>query len=333
MDLSACPGCYRANGPVDGIEVALPPQLAGCELRLPSAPESRARAVRATLGMLDLAPEPITFPLVAGIYRAALAEVDFSLFLTGRTGVFKTALAALAQQHFGARICPGALPGNFSSTGNALELLAFHAKDALFVVDDLAPAGRTRDCKLQAVAERLFRAAGNGQGRSRMGGDGCLQPQRAPRGLVLGTGEEIPAGQSIRARMLILEVAPGDVRIDVLTACQHAASAGLFATTMGGFVRWIAGDYEMIQARLRERAAELRAQLQTGASHVRTPGIIGELQAGFEVFTSFAVDAGAITATQRDDLVARCWQALRRVALQQGAYLQAADPACASSRC
>ena len=47
--------------------------------------------------------------------------------------VGKSALAALCQQHFGATMNGGSLPANFVSTGNALEWLAFYAKDALVV--------------------------------------------------------------------------------------------------------------------------------------------------------------------------------------------------------
>jgi hypothetical protein len=36
------------------------------------------------------------------------------------------------------------LPAAWSSTGNALEVLAFHAKDALLVIDDFAPGSGGR---------------------------------------------------------------------------------------------------------------------------------------------------------------------------------------------
>src|SRR5450759_3804440 len=150
--------------------------------------------------------ETAGLPLLAAVYRAPLGRVDLSLFLTGKTGVFKTALAALCQQHFGAAMDASRLPTNFASTAPALQWLAFHAKDALLVVDDFAPSGRNSDGQLQSVSERLFRAAGNQQGRSRMGGDGRLSAPMPPRGLVLATGEEVPQGQSIRARQLIVEV-------------------------------------------------------------------------------------------------------------------------------
>ena len=103
------------------------------------------RAVRASLHVLTSAPDRIGFPLLAAVYRAALGGVNFGVFLSGRSGVFKTALAGLCQQHFGAAMEASRLPANFASTGNALELLAFCAKDALLVVDDFAPSGGAGD--------------------------------------------------------------------------------------------------------------------------------------------------------------------------------------------
>ena len=80
-----------------------------------------------------MAPDRITFPLLAAVYRAPFSAPDFSVILAGKTGVFKTALAAICQQHFGAAMDAGCLPGNFASTANATEELAFYAKDILLV--------------------------------------------------------------------------------------------------------------------------------------------------------------------------------------------------------
>ena len=171
-------------------------------------------AVRASLGCLSVAPDRISLPLLAAVYRAALGNVDFSVFLAGQTGVFKTAMAALCQQHFGSSMDATNLPANFASTGNALEGIAFHAKDALLVVDDFAPTGTHRDSDLDRIAERLFRAAGNRQGRSRLSGNGRLSAPKPPRALVLATGEKVPPGRSIRARLLVVEVTSGEVDRD-----------------------------------------------------------------------------------------------------------------------
>ena len=53
------------------------------------------------------------------------------------------------------------------------------------MVDDFAPTGRHGDDGLESVAERLFRAVGNQQGRSRMVGNGRLQQSHPPRALLL----------------------------------------------------------------------------------------------------------------------------------------------------
>jgi hypothetical protein len=126
--------------------------------------EAQVSAVQASLRFLSLAPDRISIPLLAAVYRAPVGKVDFSLFLTGKTGVFKTAVAALCQQHFGVAMDASGLPANFASTAPALQWLAFQAKDALLVVDDFAPTGRNGDGQLQNVSERLFRATGNQQG-------------------------------------------------------------------------------------------------------------------------------------------------------------------------
>src|SRR6185436_13476176 len=112
-------------------------------------------------------------------------------------------LAALAQQHYGAGMDSRHLPASWSSTGNSLEGLAFAAADALLVVDDFAPGGTTADvARMHREADRLLRAQGNRSGRMRMRADATLRPPKPPRGIILSTGEDVPRGQSLRARLL-----------------------------------------------------------------------------------------------------------------------------------
>src|SRR5439155_23830899 len=152
-------------------------------------------------------PAAISFPLLAATYRAVLGDADFALHLSGETGAFKSEVAALHQQHFGPGMNRLHLPGSWSSTGNALETLAFHAKDALFVIDDFAPQGSSADvARYHAAADRVVRAAGNHAGRSRLDSTAKLREPKPPRALILSTGEDVPRGQSIRARLLILEL-------------------------------------------------------------------------------------------------------------------------------
>jgi len=172
----------------------------------------------------------VSFPLRTATCRAAFGDCDFSVHLAGETGAFKSELAALEQQHFGAGMDRLHLPAAWSSTGNALEMLAFHAKDALLVVDDFAPQGSAADVsRYYATAERLFRAAGNRAGRGRLDSSARLREPKPPRGLILSTGEEMPRGHSIRARLLLLELSKGAITANELTECQRDGASGRYA--------------------------------------------------------------------------------------------------------
>jgi hypothetical protein len=59
-----------------------------------------------------------------------------------------------------------------------------------------------------------------------MGGDGRLRTPAPPRALLLATGEEVPYGQSVRARQLIVEAGPGDVERASLSECHAVALRG-----------------------------------------------------------------------------------------------------------
>jgi hypothetical protein len=120
-------GAIGEAGPVRGVEVALPDALALMVLADPPAGDELAAAVRASLAILDTAPEPVTIPLLAAVYRAVLGPCDFALHLAGSTGAGKSELAALIQRHFGTGFDARHLPGSWSSTANALEALAFSA--------------------------------------------------------------------------------------------------------------------------------------------------------------------------------------------------------------
>ncbi len=320
-------GAISSHGPMAGLQVKLPAPLAAYQIGSGQDSDDCTQAVRASLQFLEVAPDRVTFPLLAGTYCAALGGAAFSLFLAGTTGVFKSALAALCQQHFGASLDANRLPANFASTANALESLAFHAKDALLVVDDFAPTGLQGDRGLQAIAERLFRAAGNHQGRSRMNNGGRPSLPQPPRGLVLATGEDVPSGQSLRARLLMIDVGPGDVDCATLTECQQAAEQGRLTVAMGSFLVWTAGQYDGLQQRFCERVRVIRSRGHGRAIHARLPTAVAQLQASFEIFLEFAFGIGAIGEGEQEDLVQRCALALNELIARQAKYHQASDPA------
>ena len=321
-------GAIGADGLVKGVETSLGGNLGLYELPDPPEGEELMRCVQASLGLLELAPERVSLPALTATYRAALVSADFSLCLAGPTGVFKTAYAALLQQHYGAEMDARHLPGGWSSTANALEGLAFQAKDALLVVDDFAPAGTAYDvARWHRDADRLLRGQGNRAGRQRMRPDGTLRPEKPPRGLIVSTGEDVPRGQSLRARFWTLELAHGDIESDRLTACQQDAAAGLYVQAMSGFIRWLAGRYEETVERWPSEVQQLRLAATASAMHRRTPDVAAQLAAGFALFLRFALETEALKETEASGLWERAWTALGEAAAAQGSYQSAAEPA------
>jgi hypothetical protein len=322
-------GAIGPTGTYEECQVRLPAPLQHYHTCVPMRADKVVQAIRGSLRLLSVAPDHISFPLFAAVYRAPFGGADFGVFLSGRTGTFKTALAALCQQHSGSIMDATSLPGNFASTANALEEIAFSAKDSLLVLDDFAPTGGAGDNELHGIAERVFRAVGNHQGRNRIGGQRQLQASRPPRALILATGEEVPRGQSLRARLLILEISPGDVNRDMLTESQRAGQEGLLEAAMGAYLMWIAGRYDQLRECLQARVIELRTRdhKRSHLIHARLPTSLAELQSGFELWLQFGVEVGAITDAERVQLQQRNEKALDQVAERQAAYHRGSDPA------
>lgn len=321
-------GAIGKRGAKD-VDTQFSPQMSHYLLPNPSRKPDIVAAVRDSLGMLDIAPDTVTFPIYAAIWRAILGGAAFSLHLSGLTGTGKSQLAALAQQHFGSGMDAQHLPASWTSTANALEGLAFQAKDTLLCVDDFVPLGNASDQqRLHRDADRLLRAQGNSTGRLRMTAEAQVKPAKPPRGIILSTGEELPKGQSLRARMVCVELAPDDLNFKKLTGCQQAAGEGRYAMAAAGFIRWLSVNYETAQKALqrsilafRDKTADAKA-----TSHRRTPDNLANLAAGLRIYLDFVRRMGAISDSQSEDYWRRALGAFDSLVTHQERTQETADP-------
>lgn len=322
-------GGIGALGKAVGVEVELSEHLQ--RYRLPDDnPLARLDlrdAVTASLRFLELCPDWIVFPIYAAIWRAALRATRFSIHLSGPTGTGKTELAALAQQHFGPEMDAEYLPGFWSSTSNALEALAFEAKDSLLVIDDFAPTGSSADIqRIHRESDRLLRAQGNHSARQRLRADTTFRPAKPPRGMILSTGEDAPRGESLRARLLVLDIGPDDLNWDKLTICQTAAHRGEYALAMAGFLQWLSPRYGEVEHQLREEILRFRSDPNTKAAHRRAPDNIANLAIGFRYFLAYTVDTKTLSKEQAEQLWGKAQAGLQRATVFQQRYQCAADP-------
>ena len=316
--------CIGAHGLIEGIDMEMPGSLTDYALADPGL--SRA-GIAASLRLLDCAPPPISVPLFLAPYRAILCEVlpvDFSLFLAGVTGSCKTEIAALVQAHFGSHWHGKHLPASWSSTANSLEKSAFLAKDAILTVDDFCPCGSTTDIsRYHKDADRLLRAQGNRAGRQRMNEYGGIRPAYFPRGLIVATGEDVPRGQSLRGRLLILEFSQDTVRLPVLTTMQRDAGTELLATAAGAFCQWLAPRINDLKQTLPPRFREQRTNI-TATAHSRYADTLAGLMITAEVFAQFAADSGVPLAPS---WLATITNALIQTGKEQAQFIATEEPA------
>src|SRR5262249_26216887 len=122
-------GAIGPDGPIEGIQVVPEGTIANYVLPPPLPIEGLRQAIRASLELRKLTYEGrqaeaewIIVPVRTAVYRAVLGGApDFGLHVAGRTGIFKSELLALVQQHHGAGMNRLALPASWTSTENTLE--------------------------------------------------------------------------------------------------------------------------------------------------------------------------------------------------------------------
>lgn len=314
-----------------GIRVHLPPALSGYILPSPPTGKQLVKALRCSLKFLSMGPDRIVFPIYAAIWWAAITIANFSVLLSGKTGSGKTTVASLAQQHFGTGWNFQHLPGSWASTPYFLQSLLFLAKHTLVVLDDWVPTGSQGDKdKANRNADLVLRSQGNNSGRGRCHPDGRPKEPKPPRGLAFITGEAVPHGVSLNARILNTEARHDELlspaNLPKITACQKYAEKGLFAQAMSAFLNWLAPQYEQKVAEVKSQATCLRDVFREHCIHPRSAVIAGELLAGLELFLEFAREQGALSDAEFDDIWQRFHIAMFEVLAVQNLHLESDDP-------
>ena len=340
-------GALGAGGPVAGIETELG-NLARYALPNPSKTAAeRLEAAQASHGYLALADLSITLPLLACAFLAPLSQalnLDFMVWLEAPSQSQKSSIAAVALAHFGAAIDRTGLTTNWTGTANSIEGTLHTLADSLSVIDDYAPqASSAGQAKIDAIADRIVRGAGNRQGRSRMNKDLSLQPEKYPRGLCIATAEMWISGESLTARLFGVSLRRGDVDLAQLTAMQRAARKGLLARCMADYIVDLAADkdakvlaYQAQLEKFRElamnaglsgRAPEQVAFLLLGAklaaAHYRAAGVAVDTSQWPEILFAVARrHAAHVLESQPAD---RFRNALQELLASGGAYLEPVD--------
>lgn len=278
------------------VRVALPPDpaIAAYMLardRTPCAGWAALMRLRAT------APPAVTLPLIAQTYLAPLASLIGTpsrplLFLRGQTGTRKTELARLAAGAFSHAQNTADLL-TWSSTYGSWEAVSHTLKDVLLILDDYKPSVVRID-----QVTRFIQNYSTSSGRQRRRSDMTLMPSMRPRSLILATGEDSPNLEpSVSARILYVDLKPGDVDLDALTAAQRGAT-DLHGLTIG-FLQWLTQTAE-VRTELPELLSDYRdwfiQQLHEGVNVGRIAENLALLQIAWQTLGLYASKTSLLSA-------------------------------------
>lgn len=326
-------GAITPTGNRTDVSVRLPDSLRLFFLPEPPDEENYKAAFNPVIEFKDAFPKHITIPLIGSILGSVLGGVNYSVFLTGTSGTFKSELTALGQSFFGAAFDSQHFPANWNDTGNVLLAKMFTAKDCWLVIDDFVPIGqKSYDDRLHAKAEVVFRAAANRSARGRANVDGSERSAKEPRGTVGASGEDIPKGGSLQNRLLILSLIKGDVDKKELTLMQKLSREGKFALSMSAFLHYVASDYSNIIAAFNQDRLQLRQRIidradSSGHTHTRQPTTLAHLAASWRVWLNACVAREVLTKDEAARLWRDVWKTLVKTIEDQKKQQSSLHPA------
>ncbi len=284
-------------------------------------------SIKTSLDFLYVGNLKVTLPLWTAMYLAPLAEFippSFTLWYVGISGSFKSVLTALALNHFG-DFDYLSLPAAWRNSQNHLEKLLFLAKDIPMVIDDWPPgqdAAKARE--LEVKADYVTRAQGNRQGRGRMKADRSLETSPAPRGLLITSGEQLPAGHSQTSRIVTVEIEREDILRDLLSAAQ--TKGRLYNNAMAHYIAWISENWDSFKTDLPKQRLEWREEVYTASQHPRLPEDIASLYAGLYMASQFALEKGALSETGTKALRQTGWEIFTEMAKGQSERIEDERP-------
>lgn len=266
--------------------------------RLPLRPQDLAFACQASLDFWQVTGNPAeTVPLWAAAYLAPLGPFlapDFTLWLHGKPGSFKSVLAALALAHYGTwagRYGMYYLPMSFNSNFASVVMDTITVRDALLVADNYTPGSDNPDNN--DILNYLLRLSGKSKLPVR-------DIQVLMNCIILITSEAAPPGQGQVVAVPIAHTPFISPEYDRITArlTRAQGDAYYYPQAMAGYTRWVNLHWHSLKAQLPEKAAKYarlighRFQADESQAH-------GKLMAAVEAALDYMQDEGAIDRHDR----------------------------------
>lgn len=292
----------------------------------------------ATMNIKNCMAKHVAIPLLGTVFLAPLREFlaatgvapAYALFMLGGTGTRKSTALALALSHYG-NFTSKSLPASFNDTANFIRKKAFLLKDAVIAVDDYHPVtSLVERKKMEATAQSLARAFGDGAERGRMKSDLSLQEAMPPRGVAIISGEDTPGvGESGMARFFISTIGKDDIpATDELTLMQEMAREGYLQKSMRGYVKWLLQQADDLPNMLHETFIKNRSAAleRTKGQHGRTAEAIAHMMLGYQSMLRYMRDVGAITTDEAVQELEAAWNVVTSASKRQSEEMREERP-------
>ena len=225
------------------------------------------------------------------LFKDAGYPAKFILFIDGFRGIMKTSLA-LAMTQLENKKTP---TYTLKATGAGLEAGFRDYKDAVMLIDDLAPTNDTAmERELQKNLELVVRCFGDGTGRMRNNDyqDKNIQQYEAEGGAII-TGEYTTGVESSRSRCLFLELHEYDIDEVLLSKFQEDNHEKLVRFLLG-LITYITHDQARLKQLIADTCKNYRALYKGRFSNSRYAEYLAQLKTASELLIDFGYNTNQL---------------------------------------
>lgn len=263
------------------------------------------------LKMAELTPGNWTAPVIClytvmsfsySLLKMADILPKFVLFVNGPRGSYKTSMSLILTQLERTE----SPKYNLKARAAGLETGYKEYKDAVMLVDDLAPTEELRERNImQSNLELVVRAFGDGTGVKRnydFQNENFEGEQYEAEGGAVITGEYTTGCESSLARCLFVPLKRNEVNVELLTELQEKKTA--LSTFLVGYINYLSQQYREIILFLKTRGKELRSQCNGLFSNPRYGEYYAQLMVVAElVFKKYAIETNQLSFEQAEQLL------------------------------
>ncbi len=278
------------------------------------------RLIQSSLSLLEISKNN---PYIGTILLSSAMRAVTSIFhpntvtpfIIGKTGSYKSSLAALAESFYGRKFNNTNLPALFgNSTSIGIERMMSMSNQMLVVIDEYSPSSNNNDENNKFV-ERLVFGGSTVTSRKAGTGNGGLEETHPISTSALFTGEVAlhTDKASRQMRVIYCPLDSDDIDVDKLSKFQEMARKGEFEKCMQLFIQDTLTHFDQMkkQSPILFDNYRLKAQKELSqASHARMASNVADMQLGIRLFLDFGIRHKAITKIDANKVIRRSWSHL-----------------------